>query len=296
MGLATPARPVGKMGKGARSSIDLFRKSAILRAQAARCRVRPHSPRLPTVTAWSKSFNPFWPKSARAIRWYVAGEGTALVLVAAGLCFWGSFLCDYWLEWPRFVRFGLLLAMIGWIGWTLFQKLLGTVVARAARPRAGPGAGTPVSDLGGPPDTTVELAEREPRGAGAGLNSALLGGTIAEVKELASRLKVSEALNHKPLARAAGGAALLVVSVGGFATAFGDHFGPWFRRNVLLARRVVSASHAGRTVRGGRAGRATTAAGRFRAVPASRGGADFTLVAVIPGDGQVPEEVRSDID
>jgi hypothetical protein len=223
------------------------------------------------------------------IRWYVAGEGSALVLVALGLCFWGSFLCDFWLEWPRFVRFALLLAMVGCVGWTFFQKLL----ARLGRDLRDRGLALVLERrfpaLGDRLITTVELAEKQ-RDTGT-LGGALLERTVSEVRELAGQLKVGEALNHRPLARAAGGAALLLVSVVAFAAAFGDYFGPWYRRNVLLAdelypRRTrlelfVVAEPGERRL-------PLTSTGSYK----HPRGADFTLLAVVPEGGQTPDEVR----
>lgn len=168
------------------------------------------------------------------IRRYVLIEGVAVVGAVLGLCFWCSLALDYLIEWPRFIRLLLLVTMLTLVGWALFRSVVFRLLKDLRDKALALVLERRFPSLGDRLITTVELAERE-EARGAGLPAAMLARTAQEVTELTGRLNLSEVFNSRPLVRAVITAVVLLVSMGGFAGLFGQVFGPWLRRNVLLA-------------------------------------------------------------
>jgi hypothetical protein len=167
------------------------------------------------------------------IRRYVVLEGSALVLVVLGVAFWLSLAIDYGLEPSAGVRRALLLAalaaVVAAVVWYLVLRLVREFRSRALAlvlERRFP-------ELNDRLITAVELSEsgRAP----SGLTAAMLQRTADEAVELSRRLELREVFNVRPLIRAVGVAAFLIVSIVGFRLADAEVFSTWFRRSLLLA-------------------------------------------------------------
>lgn len=224
----------------------------------------------------------------RRIRRYVLLEGSALVLVVFGCAFWFSLAVDYWFEPATGLRQALFLVVLAAgaaaFAWYLVLRLVRRFRARALAlvlERRFP-------ELNDRLITAVELAEgsRHP----SGLSAAMLARTAGEAAELVRRLELREVFNVRPLARAIGLAAVLVVSIAAFGLAAGEVFSTWFHRSVLFAddlyRRetelqvIVLAEPGERPV-------------EFRnGVYKHPRGGDLTFLATVPEGKKVPDKVH----
>jgi len=136
--------------------------------------------------------------------------------------------------------------------------------------------------------TAVELAESTRRPVG--LTAAMLQRTADEAAELVQRLELREVFNVRPLARATGLAAVLVVSVAAFGLAAGEVFSTWFHRSVLfsseLYRRETDLHIFVLAEPGERRMEFENAVYKH-----PRGG-DLTFVAEVPEGKKVPDKVK----
>ena len=222
------------------------------------------------------------------IRRYVLLEGSALVLVVLASAFWFSLAVDYWFEPATGVRQALLLvvlaAVVAAFAWYLVLRLMRQLRARALAlvlERRFP-------ELNDRLITAVELAEsrRHP----VGLTAAMLQRTADEAAELVQRLELREVFNVRPLARAIGLAAVLVVSVAAFGLASSEVFSTWFRRSVLFADELYRRETDLRVV--------VLAEPGERPVEFQNGlykhprGGDLTFLADVPEGRKVPDKVQ----
>jgi hypothetical protein len=224
------------------------------------------------------------------IRRYVLIEGLAVVGAVVGLCFWCSLALDYMIEWPRLVRLLLLVTMVTVVVWALVRSVIGRMLKDLRDKALALVLERRFPDLGDRLITTVELAERD-EARGVGLPAAMLARTAREVSELTGWLNLSEVFNSRPLIRAVIAAAVLLVSMGGFAGLFGDVFGPWLRRNVLLADETYP--------RRTKLDVYVLAEPGERRIPLPVGqvykhprGSDFTILAEVPDGAEAPNEVQ----
>ena len=224
----------------------------------------------------------------RRIRRYVLLEGSALVLVVLGCAFWFSVAVDYWFEPGRGVRQSLLLivlsAGVAAFAWYLVLRLVRHLRTRALAlvlERRFP-------ELNDRLITAVELAER-PRHP-SGLTAAMLQRTADEAAELVGRLELREVFNMRPLARAIGLAAVLIVSVAAFGLAAGEVFSTWFHRSVLFANEIYRRETDLRVF--------VLAEPGERRVEFKNGlykhpcGGDLTFLAEVPEGKKVPDKVQ----
>lgn len=224
------------------------------------------------------------------IRRYVLLEGAAVVAALIGLCFWCSLALDYLIEWPRLVRLLLLVGMVTAVVWTFFRSIIGRLLKDLRDKALALVLERRFPDLGDRLITTVELAQRE-EARGSDLPAAMLARTASELSELTSRLNLSEVFNSRPLIRSTVAAGALLVSMAGFAGLFGDVFGPWWRRNVLLADEIYP--------RRTRLDVFVLAEPGERRIPLPHGavykhprGSDFTLIAEVAADAEPPADVQ----
>lgn len=229
------------------------------------------------------------------IQRYVLLEGTASVLVVLGILFWVSLGLDWSYfrlqraELPRWVRFSVELAGIctclalfaGWVAvrsWRQFrQRALALVLERR------------FPELNDRLITAIELGSEQSPSQPA-LTEAMLQRTIDEVREASTHLDLGSVFDKRPLLRAGISASCLMVSVVAFAVCFGDVFGLWFRRNVLLADEAWRRETAMQLVVLAEPGERTVEF-KERVYKHPRG-SDLTLQATVLKDKKVPEQVQ----
>ncbi|MBI3866633.1 MAG: hypothetical protein HY290_32525 [Planctomycetia bacterium] len=224
----------------------------------------------------------------RRIRRYVVLEGSALVLAVVGSAFWVSLAVDYWLEPAAGARRALLLlaaaAMVAMFVWNLGLRLARSFRARALAlvlERRFP-------QLNDRLITAVELAES--RTPPTGLTAAMLARAADEASELSRKLELREVFNLRPLARAIGLAALLLVSVAGFRLAQAEVFTTWFRRSVLLSDELYRRDTDLRVVVLAEPGERVV---EFRdGVYKHPRGGDLTIRAEVPEGRKIPDRVQ----
>lgn len=167
------------------------------------------------------------------IRRYVLLEGTASLLAVLGIAFWFSLVLDYLFELPRLLRALLLLGtgclflgtLVVWVLLRLVRELRSRALALVLERR--------FPALNDRLITTVELGAGDH--AASSLTGAMLRRTGDEIAGLLRSLELREVFNLRPLLRVVLLAACLVLSIAGFAWAYEDVLGLWYRRNVLLA-------------------------------------------------------------
>lgn len=235
-----------------------------------------------------------------SIRRYVLIEGTATVLVWLGVAFWLSLGLDYLLELPFVVRLliavsGVTLVIAG-LGWWVLLRLFRQYRLRALAlvlerrfPRLNDRLITLVDsfdDRHEPPQLTLSMLRR----------------TADELAELLPSLHLREVFNRGPLWRALVLSVLLFAGLGAFAWGCDDVFRTWLHRNVLLAdeyyRRDTELVSSVLAQPGDRVIPFIpdpARAGTFLPYKHPRG-ADFTLLAEVPADKKVPEQVRFTFD
>lgn len=229
------------------------------------------------------------------IQRYVLLEGFASVLVVLGILFWLSLALDWSYfrfqraELPRWVRFAVELAgfcvclalFVGWVAirtWRQFRQRALALVLERRFPELNDRLITAI-ELGG------ENSPSQPV-----LTEALLQRTIDEVRAASSHLDLGAVFDKRPLLRAGISASCLMVSVIAFAVCFGDVFGLWFRRNVLLADEAWRRETAMQLVVLAEPGERTVEfADRVYKHPR---GSDLTLQATVVKDKKIPEQVQ----
>lgn len=236
----------------------------------------------------------------RSIRRYVFIEGTATVLVWLGVAFWLSLGLDYLLELPFVVR--LLLAVSGvtlvvaGLAWWVALRLIRQYRLRALAlilerrfPRLN--------------DRLITLVDSfDDREQAPQLTLSMLKRTADELSELLPALHLREVFNRGPLWRAILLSVLLFAGLGAFAWGCDDVFRTWMHRNLLLADEYYR--------------RDTELVPSMLAQPGDRiiplapdpahpgsylpykhpRGADLTLLAEVPPEKKVPEQVRYTFD
>lgn len=175
----------------------------------------------------------------KKIRSYVLLEGICLTVLVLGVLFWCSLAIDWGYFriqraelpiWTRFLIEVAALSLAAGVGliWglaraarTLQQRALALVLERR------------FPELNDRLITAVELAHKT--GGMSPLSQAMLARTVEELEQVTERLDLNQVFDRQPLFRAGISASVAVISVAIFAVSFGDTFGLWFRRNVLLA-------------------------------------------------------------
>ncbi len=171
------------------------------------------------------------------IRQYVLWEGVAFAIVAIGLFFWFSLGFDYAvfsvrrLEPPRGLRVAFDLALLAGV----FTIMLVLIVFRVFRSFRAKSLALLLErrfpELNDRLVTAIEISDqanggRPPPGQSA-LTSAMLKRTVAEVAETLKRVNVESVFDRAPLRRVMTAAAVLFVSVIGFAVMNREAFGRW---------------------------------------------------------------------
>lgn len=232
----------------------------------------------------------------RRIRRYVVIEGIALVLVVLGLLFWASLALDWFyfqashLELPRWFRAAFGIAAIGlvaagvlvWIGMRLLRSFRAKALALVLERR--------FPELNDRLITAVESAD-SPESVPP-LTASMLNRTIEDVARMTRDLELGSVFDKAPLRRAVVLAAVLIVSILGFAATNADAMERWYngfvdleesywRRETLLEVKVVA-----------QPGDRIREFEDFRYKHAR--GADLTLLVEVPEGKVVPERVRID--
>ena len=158
-------------------------------------------------------------------------DGSFRLGVLLGLLFWGSFVVDWTLEVPWFVRFGHLVVGAG-IVMVALRYFLGGV----ARPLPDEKLVVEVEAAGGFGEsvlTAVQLSAGNPRAAL--YSPALLERTIAAAEEQLVGVRARDLLSRRNLHRSMGLCALIFLSILSLAGARPDLAETYVRRNILLS-------------------------------------------------------------
>eukprot|EP00913_Durusdinium_trenchii_P023376 g21954.t1 len=182
------------------------------------------------------------------IRLYVCIEGLALLLFVAGLLFWISFSIDWFWYWfskwllqahvsqyelSRWFRIGFDLVAVAilfaaawyWIGLRPFQSMRSKALALVLERR--------FPALNDRIVTSVELAESV-SGQESPLTVSMLNRTVESASKDASRIRVSEVFETKPVKWAVIGALVAVISVASYGIVNAEDLGRWARAYLGL--------------------------------------------------------------
>ncbi len=168
----------------------------------------------------------------RRIRWYVAVEGTALVLVLLAVMFWASLGLDW--AWFRVNRLELpvwfralfdvgaasvtAVAAVTWIGLRWLRRFRARGLALVLERR--------FPELDDRLITAVEIAEID-QGEYTPLGRAMINRTLRDVVEASRQIEVGDVFQKRPLRRAVALAVGLLVSIGGLAVADSSIISRW---------------------------------------------------------------------